>query len=370
MFQLARPMLASPSAGSRTASRPAKVQPPNPVWSRLATAPTATANLQRTPTSTRPSRSEAHGNFLAAEEAREHFEAGAPYFLHNHLPSTGRGLFDAMYYPPNFQITVKLKITFKDSDLRKEWEDKGFTSADVTWTEGEAEAWRKRFLKEVGAKWTGANFVLYCVRPFWESLRAKVKIKLVDVAHFRDTKGQSAVAGKDDPFAEDRENNPAQLPLEAGDVKPHFDVLVVKVPRGESNQDLVISPGRRNQIGITNLDSESLTKSRHDSGHYQRGAVHETGHMLGLDDTYVGTGDVGHEKLVKQELGHGVPVADDARVMSTGELMDKADAVTFLEAIRKATRIPEWSLDAPPIRPIPAPPPEYNDGIVPSETVA
>ncbi len=39
-------------------------------------------------------------------------------------------------------------------------------------------------------------------------------------------------------------------------------------------------------MGNVSLDSLDLTLTRKKGGHYQRGAVHEFGHMLGLGDEY------------------------------------------------------------------------------------
>jgi hypothetical protein len=54
------------------------------------------------------------------------FQAGAPYFLHNFRPSTGRGFFDAMYYPPNLVVTVKCRLGFADSDVSGTDPDQGW----------------------------------------------------------------------------------------------------------------------------------------------------------------------------------------------------------------------------------------------------
>lgn len=312
---------------------------PNPNWSKLAT---GTAQLQRA-----PDRGEIYDRFLAAREARDRFVEGAPYFLHNHLPSTGRGFFDAMYYPPDFRINIKVRFNFARPMLSSYLEGKGYKEKDVTWAESEKEPFRQRFFKEALAPWNAAAVPLYCTRPYWD-LQARVRMRFYDV---------------------DRDN-PAGLPLAPGEIKPHFDVLAFKVPQGESQQDLVVSPNRRDQEGRVNIDSESLTPTRKDSGFSQRGAVHEAGHMLGLDDVYTGTGVVGHEKLAQRELGQSVPVGDDGRIMSTGETIGKTDTVTFVEAIRKATRMPEWSLSPPPLMPSPMPPTPYDDGVAPREAMA
>jgi hypothetical protein len=341
----ARPAGAAPLPQAAPASRAR----PNPVWSRL---------VQRDPASD-PQRQE-------ALQERDKFLAGAPYFLHNNRPSTGRGIFDAMYYPDQLKITVKLRFRFLDSHPS----DYPSASRDeITWKPAEKETWRKRFMTEVAAKWNSAGFVLYCTRPYWEELRAKVVTSFVDVNHFEDNP---------DPKSEDRQNNPARLPIEsdkydskgklvkAGDVPPDFDLVVHKVPKGETTLNTVTST--RVGVGYGSFDSQDLEKGKEEGGFSRRTAVHEAGHMFGLGDTYQPVGDdkkpiegyvPPHSALAQKELGKAVPAKDDQRIMSLGEKFDLSDAVTFLEAIRRATRIDDWSLE-PKMKKLP---PRYDDGV-------
>jgi hypothetical protein len=61
----------------------------------------------------------------------------------------------------------------------------------------------------------------------------------------------------------------------------HWEITVTKIPKGSFSTSYVTPKPRH-----TNLDSEDLTPT--DKGHsqFQRGAVHEFGHMLGLEDEY------------------------------------------------------------------------------------
>ena len=59
-----------------------------------------------------------------------------------------------------------------------------------------------------------------------------------------------------------------------------------------------------------------------------------------------------HEKLVKAEFGHGVPLHDDGRLMSEGDLIVPEYGVTFLEALRVITAMNEWRYDAKPPAPV------------------
>ena len=303
-----------------------------------------------TPTPTRVTGSDEYERYQATQEDIERFKSGAPYFLHNYRPSTGRGFFDAMYYPPNLHIGVKVRFNFADSDLDY-WKDykPDAKPGDVTWTQAEKESWRQRYLTDVSAKWTSEKFTLFCTRRGWEGLSAQVAVRFADV----------------------EKSAPPELGLGKGDVKPHFDLLIKKIPPGQQLQALTLPPGGTSpDEGRVNLDSEGLTSRRNETGHSQRSAVHESGHMLGLGDTYAGTKAVGHGALAEKELGVVVPIQDDGRLMSRGEEVGSADAVTFLEAMRKTTNMQEWSLTPKPGARPPYPPERINDAVPPRETVA
>ncbi|MFL6285789.1 MAG: hypothetical protein ACJ74Q_21835 [Pyrinomonadaceae bacterium] len=324
----------------------------SPSIQRQAVAPTGRTTPARVTTS------DEYERYQAAQEKMERFRSDAPYFLHNYRPSTGRGFFDAMYYPPNLHITVKVGFYFRDSDLDW-WRKNGrpdATDRDVTWTHAEEEAWRQRYLTDVSAKWTNEKFLLFCTRPWWENLTAQVSVRFMDV-------DKSAPEG---------------LGLEKGDVKTHYDLIIKKIPKGASLQSYTSSPtGKSEKEGIAVLNSEGLTRARNESGNSQRSAVHESAHMLGLGDTYVPddkpadtTTEAAHAALAKKEAGVDIPIKDDARLTSRGEELDSTDSVTFLEAMRKTTRIPEWALAPKPAAHVPYAPERINDAVAPRETIA
>lgn len=324
---------APPVTAAKPAPRHAAGTPPvNPLWMRLATSPAPLA----------PARVSGTDDGERAQEEMARFQAGAPYFLHNYRPSTGRGFFDAMYHPPSLYITVKVRFGFADTAV-EDWP--GATPADVTWTDAQKEAYKQRFMTDVSAKWTQAGFRLYCIKKGWESLSANVVVKFVDV----------------------EKSVPPGLGLTRADVKAHFDLLIRKIPPGRQLQSLTIPPGgTRADEGVANLDSEGLTPRRNETGNRQRSAVHESGHMLGLGDTYAGMSTVTHGKLAEKEAGETIPIADDGRLMSRGDSLGRTDAVVFVEAMRKTTNMAEWSLNPR----IPRVPVHPDDGVPPRETVA
>jgi hypothetical protein len=293
---------------------------------------------------TRVTYTDEYERYQRTQEQIAAFQNNAPYFSINHKPSTGRGFFDAMYYPPNFIISVKVRFGFADSDVDF-WP--GSKPEDVKWTKAQQEKWKQRFLRDVSAKWTNEKILLFCVRPGWETVMAQVVVQFIDVS----------------------KSAPEGLELLAKDINAHYDLLITKIPPGRQLQALTITPIGTRAEGVANLDSEGLKRRKNETGDSQRSAVHESGHMLGLGDTYDEMSTVAHGKLAQKELKKTVPIKDDDRLMSRGERIEREDAVTFVEAIRKATKIEEWSLTPKAPQRVPYPPDRINDGVVPSETV-
>ncbi|MDE1208366.1 hypothetical protein [Tenacibaculum larymnensis] len=62
----------------------------------------------------------------------------------------------------------------------------------------------------------------------------------------------------------------------------HWEIYIQKIKKGGFEQSYVNS-----FFGTTHLDSEDLRPSLKSDNIYQRGAVHEFGHMLGLNDEYI-----------------------------------------------------------------------------------
>ena len=86
---------------------------------------------------------------------------------------------------------------------------------------------------------------------------------------------------------------------EGGWMLDHWEISVTKIAAGTFARSFV-----NVRTGNVELDSEDLTSVPKGGGQMQRGAVHEFGHMLGLDDEYT----------------PGSPnVADQSATMNSGE---------------------------------------------------
>jgi Zn-dependent peptidase ImmA (M78 family) len=242
----------------------------------------------------------------------------------NFQSTTRLGMFDAIYNPSGtLQIVCKCKFNFVSGNAT---EFPNATPEQLAWTDqAEMDAWKAKFISTVSSTWSSGNHIFYCQKPWWESLIAKVSVDI-----------QEADSGE------------------------HFALSIAKIPKGEFRTSSVSSPTVLPIIGQTtggtgDFDSEDLeTVSK--PGGMQTPAVHEAGHMLGLDDEY-GTGTPSHSDLVESEFGHGVARGSDGRIMSGGNDIQPEHGVTFLEALKEATGISQWTATMCPVpRPVPANP--------------
>jgi hypothetical protein len=325
---------ASAASPSRSGAVPAQ---PNPHWSRL---------VQRDPVQV--PHDNASERYQQAQKEIADFEAGAPYFAFDFTPSTGNGFFDARYYQRELLATVKVKFLFVGSP-REQW---GLpdTAPDPDWAnQQEKDDWKALFRRQVADKWNQQSYRLYNSRPGWEQVSAQVRVEVVDVDHYKDQG--------------------------IGPMIPHFTTQVVKIPKGRKYQSETNSPnaalGRARGTQI--LSSEDVVPQDDGAGHKQRVGIHESGHYFGLGDSYVdkikNTKEVSHSRQAQAETGVGVPIKNDDRLMSRGEKMDLTDAVTFLEAIRAATRIPDWTLKPTRLKGLPGSDP-FHEMPAPKQAVA
>jgi len=251
----------------------------------------------------------------AMEELREFRSSN--HTAENFQSSTRLGMFDAIYNPTTgtLNIVCKCKFNFLPGSPTE------FPSADpaaLTWTDQkEMNDWKSRFISTVSSKWSSGNHIFYCQKPWWESLVARVAVEIREV-----------------------------------ESDEHFALNIAKIPKGEFRQSSVTSPVVLPLVGAVtggtgDFDSEDLEQVSKPGG-MQTPAVHEAGHMLGLDDEY-GTGTPSHSDLVESEFGHGVARGSDGRIMSGGDDIQPEHGITFLEALKEATGIDDWTATMCPI---------------------
>lgn len=291
------------------------VAPPLSVPPRsLARHPSELLALQRTAGNAAVGRllqRDALDDYNAAEAALLAFYQ-SPHRRRNNRPSTGRGLFDVEYNPwtSELEIKVKLKFSFVNGSAA---EFPAASAADLTWTRAASQRYKRDFMRTVSRHWSSRH-TFYCTRDWWENLEANVVVRAVEVSR-----------------------------------NEHYAVTVHKIPVGGFKVSSVTPPTVVGGVphGVAEFDSEDLKYVNKPGNARQRAAVHEFGHMLGLGDEYPTAANpnavVAHSALVRAEFGHRQRRRHGRRIMAGGERIDPEHGVTFLEALKRATGISDWS---------------------------
>jgi hypothetical protein len=231
-----------------------------------------------------------------------------PHAIANYQPPTGLGLFDARYDNAAQELVVTVKCAFRF-----------LPSQDVTdpdkaaegWTEASKAEWRKGFMDIVDQRWSGQH-AFQCAGPGLERLRATVRVEVVE-------------AEKD----------------------WHFRLDVTRIPKGAwAGSSISAHRGSRTEANFGTLDSEDLAPAAKGGSEGQLGAVHEFGHMIGLDDEYGSGKGISHRTLVQDALGREIEKGSSDDVMSLANRVQPQHYVTFLEALKKATGIDDWVVAA------------------------
>lgn len=170
------------------------------------------------------------------------------------------GHFHAVYDPKagTLIVTVPVQFEFVDSDIRrvnvtnagKPDQKVEFVSEHVTWGGDESETWKKKLIARVEPFWS--RHVLECTRPGWESLRARVIVRVDEV-----------------PLKEPRP-----------DVYP----FQIKVHRGDTPSGTEYVTKGHAEFAYAAVDPDPAIGGA-------IVALHEFGHLLGLDDEYNRGGD-------------------------------------------------------------------------------
>jgi hypothetical protein len=115
----------------------------------------------------------------------------------DHIPSTGLGRFDAEYNPTAGQLTIRIRVLFDFGD--KDPASPTFKSGLGNWTDDERKNFILSFKNQAEAAWSG-KYLINCIKPGWDDLKAKVKIVLdpartIDTAHFHHQIAKNQVIG-------------------------------------------------------------------------------------------------------------------------------------------------------------------------------
>ncbi len=231
-----------------------------------------------------------------------------PHEIANFQPSTGLGLFDARYDAPSRELVITMKCAFRflGGDPMNY---PGTASEDLVWDEDQKAKWRTGFIETIQNRW-GGKHEFCCCHPGLESLHATTRVEVIEAE-------------------EDW----------------HFRLDVRRIPKGTWNRSSVSAlRGGQVERNHASLDSEDQSPSNKGGSEGQLGAVHEFGHMVGLDDEYGIGKDIAHGAMVKDALGREIEKGTSDDVMSCANRIRPQHYVTFLEALRKATGLEGWSL--------------------------
>ena len=245
----------------------------------------------------------------------------------NYLRLGEFGYFRAEYAPSKETLTISVPIDFSflDSDVETTQivgdpygnkPNEAVTAKETKrWSGAEIKDWRDKFIKTVETTWSSkqTKHEIYCHMPEWESLKARVIVK-VDVM------------GKEIPA--------------------RLEPFRAKVFRGD------IPPGPCYGKGECVRKAEAIfTYETVKNG--GKVAAHEFGHMLGLGDEYEEPGKpkkASHSDWVKAEFGYEVSrppseaqFRESIMFASTGKVLPE-HGVAFLEAMRRITKVEEWHL--------------------------
>ncbi|MCB9763037.1 MAG: LysM peptidoglycan-binding domain-containing protein [Alphaproteobacteria bacterium] len=231
----------------------------------------------------------------------------------------GSGNFDLTYTPTTSAAAVEVRLAFEfkagsvGSIIGALFNDDEI--GDFLWSDEEKDKWREDFLREVHDHWSGQH-ALRCQEP---------DDGLVNLPRWTQLKADAEVNAVED------------------EANPHFTVEVERIPVGDFETSWVQTPDRDAAGDVTGpghakFDSNDMTpvhKASGSAGAQQTPAVHEFGHMLGLQDEYPSASrPSGTNTRQGSQVGNG---NNDDRIMSGGDLIDQDHYESIKQALNAAT---------------------------------
>jgi hypothetical protein len=232
------------------------------------------------------------------------------YSKNNIVPSTGIGLFNASLNPVNGRLEIKVNVNFNFVDGSAA-SFAGLKGQSNTWSKEEKLKWKNDFITLIEGRWGGKYHFINDQLP---GMTVYTDVEVDEVS-------------KD----------------------WHYQLNVTKIPKGGwagSSISHVMSGGKAKNTNNTHhgaLDSGDLTYVNKGAKEKQAGALHEFGHMIGLDDEYAdGSPGISHAALAKTALGKVLAEGTSNDIMSCGDTIAPQHYVTFLEALQTITSDKDW----------------------------
>lgn len=241
---------------------------------------------------------------LPPEITKDVYLAGT-YEQDNYTPSTSLGLFDVSLDPSTGRLEVMTKIKFDFVDGTAA-EFVGHTGQSHIWSDAEKTTWKNSFIALLEGRWGGK---FHFVHPDMPNVQVYVDVEI-----------EEANAGW------------------------HYEANITKIPKGEWKGSAVQYSTGTNQPDTleATLDSGDLEWADKGAGEKQKGAVHEYGHMIGLDDEYAVDGAIAHAAMVRSALGTVLIEQTSNDIMSGGNTIEKHHYITFLQALKDITNLNKW----------------------------
>ena len=267
------------------------------------------------------------------------------------LGSDLRGRFFAIYNPVAQQLLIDIPVNFNFIPGRLgRWRvpaPKPNVQAeremiDIPWRQSESEEMQRHFLATANEGWTSAGFTFSCQRDWWEFLRAAVRVQFRELRN--PDEQQVSITFVQDPWADRSHTAPEWFDAHA-------------------------------EATRTSGDLGSMIINRRDES---RTILHESGHIMGLDEEYVESQEeyhmradprrqrvsadadvpVRHSALVEREFGHPIiRGTDSGSIMASGHNIRTEHGVAFLERLNGLTsqEVGErgWSFRPKAPRPVP-----------------
>ena len=141
---------------------------------------------------------------------------------------------------------------------------------------------------------------------------------------------------------------------DAAERKARYDAIVKALTDAGMQADRIkfVDAGVASTVVIGGKTYDRLQLQIGD-GKKQVVAAHESGHLFGLDDEYIGSGAYApgkvteHEPLAKKENMVGVMHAKSDSIMSEGSVVREQHYLTFLDALKVVTNMEQWGFGGP-----------------------
>jgi len=284
--------------------------------------------------------------YFAAQDAIRAFQQQL-WTVRNYQLPTGWGNFDLTYCPVSQQVRVDIRyaVTFADPADPSVWADhlKAAARAEI-----------ERSIQQVWGRVVGT---FWCQQPWWEHLRAELKVRIVEddaTPHCRITVYQDGRNSEAYAVSQRNRANETEIHISVGDLadrqfridpqtRTAKDVtselgFPPRIPEGADPEDYLTCPVVAHEFGHAGPGLPDVYRGREDDGWMR--AWHN---QASFDD---------FQQLVQQEMGRKPERRNDRRVMSHGNVATLDDLLPFLLALQEATGL-DWGERKQPAREAP-----------------